>query len=116
VPDAVLARRQARVGEQPRAVDARRLRRHRTPRQVGRQREIGRKLEVELHVRIAPRDLARRALEIERPVLVEAAPAVVGVGTRQRGGERGDEQEATLHAKFFVGVSSSPSGAPDPEA
>ena len=67
-------------------------------RSAGKARSAG-GLEVELGVRVAPDDLARRALQVERPLLVEAAPAVVG----PRGGigrdERREEEMTTLHVR-----------------
>ena len=89
VPALVLARRQLRGLEQARAIDAGRLRRHRALRQIGRQLQVGRHVEVQLDMRVAPGHVDRRAFEVDRPRHVETAPAMVGArGQRQRGGRQ----------------------------
>ena len=65
-------------------------------RQIGRQLQVGVDFEVEFGVRIAPRDLARDALEVKRALLVEAAPSMVSPREWNRRAGQGDQQESAL--------------------
>ena len=77
------ALRQRRLGQQAWAVDRGALRRQRRVRQVGRQLEIGRDFDHQFGVRVLPARAHDLAFQVERPILVETAPAMVRPGERQ---------------------------------